>query len=255
MKKALFFTLLLTYFANPFKVLAQEYQDLLVLYVDEKYEKLLEKSLKYTEDEKTKNDPLPFLYASKAYYEMSKDHKYITDFPTAYAESLAWAGKYRKKDKSYAYKIEAEPHIEKLKKEIMEEVDNAFLEGTEKSYKKALGSLKKVIVFDPSCIGAELLRGELEILLKNKAEGTKFVNEAMKKVNSVGKEIEFSNLSETQQLYLKFALMTKAKLIQSSSKSQAKDIMGKGVQYFYEPREDQKYEYTTDFKEYYDKLK
>jgi hypothetical protein len=43
---------------------------------------------------------------------------------------------------------------------------NAFLEGTEKSYKKALGSLKKVIVFDPSFIGAELLRGELEILLK-----------------------------------------------------------------------------------------
>lgn len=255
MKTALLFTLLIAYTFNPIKLFAQEYQDLLILYVDEKYEKLLDKSIKYTEAEKTKNDPLPYLYVSKAYYEMSKDHKFVTDFPNAYVEALAWAGKYRKKDKSYAYRTEAEPHIEKLKKEILEEVDNAFLEGTEKSYKKALGSLKKVLVFDPNCIGTELLRGELEILLKNKAEGTKFVNEAMKKVNSVGKEVEFSSLTETQQLYLKFALMTKAKLIQSTSKSQAKDIMGKGVQYFYDVREDQKYEYTTDFKEYYDKLK
>jgi hypothetical protein len=254
MKNALLFTLLLAYTFNPIKLFAQDYQDLLLLYVDEKYDKLLEKSIKYTESDKTKNDAMPFLYASKAYYEMSKDHKYKSDFPNAYVEALAWAGKYRKKDKSYSYKTEAEPHIEKLKKEILEEVDNAFLDGTEKSYKKALGSLKKVIVFDPECIGAELLRGELEILLKNKAEGTKFVNEAMKKVNAVGKEIEFSNLTETQQLYLKFALMTKAKLLLSSSKSQAKDIMGKGHQYFYKEREDQKYEYTTDFKELYDKL-
>ena len=262
MKNALLFTLLLAYTLNPIKLFAQDYQDLLVLYVDEKFEKLLEKSLKYSEDEKTKNDPMPYLYVSKAYYEMSKDHKYKTDFPNAYVEALAWAGKYRKKDKSYAYKTEAEPHIEKLKKEILEEVDNAFLDGTEKSYKKALGSLKKVIVFDPECIGSELLRGELEILLKNKAEGTKLVNEAMKKVNAIGKEgnksegsvIMFSNFTETQQLYLKFALMTKAKLLLSSSKSQAKDIMGKGHQYFYKEREDQKYEYTTDFKDLYDKL-
>ncbi len=254
MKNALLFTLLLAYTFNPVKLFAQDYQDLLLLYVDEKFDKLLEKSIKYTESDKTKNDAMPFLYVSKAYYEMSKDHKYKSDFPNAYVESLAWLGKYRKKDKSYAYRTEAEPHIEKIKKEILEEVDNAFLEGTEKSYKKALGSLKKVIVFDPECIGAQLLRGELEILLKNKSEGTKFVNEAMKKVNAVGKEIEFSNLTETQQLYLKFALMTKAKLLLSSSKSQAKDIMGKGHQYFYKEREDQKYEYTTDFKEFYDKL-
>jgi hypothetical protein len=254
MKKFMFVGFLFVLFTKSITISAQEYQDLLMLFVDEKYDKCLEKCSKYTESDKTKNDALPFLYASMCLYEMSKDHKYITDYPTAYADALAWAGKYRKKDKSYTYKSEAEPFIEKLKYEILEEIDNAFLEGTEKSFKKALGSIKKILVFDPECIGTELIRGEVEILLKNKAEGTKMVIAAMKKVDEVGKTIEFASLSETQQVYLKFALMTKARLTEKSNKTQARDIMNKGHQFFYKERPDQKYEYTTDFKEYYDKL-
>jgi antitoxin component HigA of HigAB toxin-antitoxin module len=254
MKKLMFAGILFVLFTKTVAVSAQEYQDLLMLYVDEKYDKCLSKCEKYTESDKTKNDALPFLYASMCLYEMSKDHKYITDYPNAYADALAWAGKYRKKDKSYTYKSEALPFIEKLKHEILEEIDNAFLEGTEKSFKKALGTIKKILIFDPECIGTELLRGEIEILLKNKAEGTKMVIAAMKKVDEVGKTVEFGSMSETQQIYLKFALMTKAKLTEKTSKTQARDIMGKGHQFFYKERPDQKYDYTTDFKEYYDKL-
>ena len=40
MKNALLFTLLLAYTFNPVKLFAQDYQDLLLLYVDEKFDKL-----------------------------------------------------------------------------------------------------------------------------------------------------------------------------------------------------------------------
>ena len=51
------------------------YEDLLVLYVNEDFKNCYNKSLKYTVKDKTKKDPLPYLFVSKACYEMSQDHK------------------------------------------------------------------------------------------------------------------------------------------------------------------------------------
>jgi len=42
------------------------YENLLVLYVNEDYKNCFNKSLKYTVKDKTKKDPLPYLFASKA---------------------------------------------------------------------------------------------------------------------------------------------------------------------------------------------
>lgn len=75
------------------------YEDLLVLYVDEKYEKCMEKALTYTENDATKKDALPFLYVSMCNYEMSKLEKFAVDYPKAGRDALKWAEKYRKKDK------------------------------------------------------------------------------------------------------------------------------------------------------------
>ncbi|MCB0765446.1 MAG: hypothetical protein KDB84_12110, partial [Flavobacteriales bacterium] len=74
------------------------YEDLLVLFVDEKYEKCLGKAEGYTLMDDTKKDPLPFLYMSMCFMEMSKDEKYQADYPKAAKDALKFAEKYRKKD-------------------------------------------------------------------------------------------------------------------------------------------------------------
>ena len=88
-------------FLAAFSLQAQKhvYEDLLVLYVDEKYEKCMEKALTYTENDATKKDALPFLYVSMCNYEMSKLEKFAADYPKAGRDALKWAEKYRKKDK------------------------------------------------------------------------------------------------------------------------------------------------------------
>ena len=48
------------------------YEDLLELLVDEKYERCLYKAMKYTEEEKTTKEALPYLYVSMAYFRI--DH-------------------------------------------------------------------------------------------------------------------------------------------------------------------------------------
>jgi hypothetical protein len=80
----------------------QPYEDLLVKYVDEKYEDCLAKALNYTEKDDTKKDPLPFLYVSMCYYEMSKIEKYrsMEEYKKCDKDAVKYAEKYRKKDKN-----------------------------------------------------------------------------------------------------------------------------------------------------------
>ena len=76
----------------------------LVLLVNEDYKDCFNKSVKYTLKDKTKKDPLPYLFAAKASFEMSRDHKYTEEFPKAFKTAMSYAAKYRKKDKEYTSK-------------------------------------------------------------------------------------------------------------------------------------------------------
>jgi hypothetical protein len=77
------------------------YEDLLVKFVDEKYEDVLAKAQSYTENDDTKKDPLPYLYISMSLYEMSKIEKFraMEEYKKADKDAVKWAEKYRKKDK------------------------------------------------------------------------------------------------------------------------------------------------------------
>lgn len=80
----------------------QPYEDLLVKYVDEKYEDCLAKAFGYTEKDDTKKDPLPYIYVSMCYYEMSKIEKYrmMEEYKKSDKDAVKYAEKYRKKDKN-----------------------------------------------------------------------------------------------------------------------------------------------------------
>lgn len=83
----------------------KQYDDLLVRYVDEKYEDCLVRAERYTQNDKTKRDPLPFLYMSMCLYEMSKLPKFqeMDEYKKADRDALKWAEKYRKKDKNLEF--------------------------------------------------------------------------------------------------------------------------------------------------------
>ena len=83
------------------------YDDLLVLLVNEDYKNCYNKSIKYTTKDKTKKDPLPYLFAAKASYRMSRDNKFNDEFPKARKTAISYTTKYRKKDKEYIYKEDA----------------------------------------------------------------------------------------------------------------------------------------------------
>lgn len=246
--------LLLTVGFYSGSIIAQDYDELLSMIVSEEYEKVRKKAGKYMENDKTKKDPLPYLYFSEASYRMSLENKYAQDYPKAFKEALSYAAKFRKKDKNNAYFQESKEYFEELKLVIAEEVENYMDEDTEKGYKKALGLMKKVVKFSPDDKGASLTRSVLEVLSGNKSEGRKMIAAAWKDVQTIGTDVQFEDMTEQTQFNLRFGLMRYAKYSLKYDIVRAKDAIAFGHQYFYEENEDYMKEYSEDYKLLYDEI-
>lgn len=253
MKFKVFILSLFYVLSSSFSAFAQEdeYMDLLVYYVDEDYEKCLKKADKYINKDESKYDPLPYLYSSMAYYEMSRDNKYAEDYPKAYKSCLKYLKKYRRKDKTYAYRDDAEPFIEKIKLVIAEEIDNYKLEATERSDKKITNLLKKIIRIDPDDAGAELMLGVYYSKTKNRSESKKSLASGKERVMAIGDSIPFGDLTKTQQLFLKEGIIAFYNLKKERFPDEAKEVFLKGEPFFVEKREDCYLENRDDFIQIY----
>ncbi len=237
-----------------FSVMAQmgEYSDLLVYYVDEEYEKCLKKAEKYMSKDESKYDPLPYLYTSMSYYEMSRDNKYAEDYPKAYRNALSYLTKYRRKDKSFAYKEDAQAYIEKIKTVLAEEIENYKLDGTEKADKKITGLLKKLIRIDPEDAGIELMLGVYYSKTKNRSESKKYIASGKAAIKAIGDSIPFGDLTKTQQLYFKESLISFYQLKKDRFPDEAEKVFLMGELYFVEEREDCYIENRSDYRKIYE---
>jgi hypothetical protein len=233
----------------------EEYMDLLLLYVDEKYDICFSKSMKYTLKDKTKNHPLPYLYIAMSSFEMSQDHKYTNLHPKAYKTAISFTAKYRKKDKVYKYKTDASPFIDKFKLVLMEDIENFMMENTESSFAKAASLSKKTCAMDPDDYGAKLLYGHLCNLTKNKSTAKEYLKISKEKL-AVMAENKFGlkYLTKSQQFILRYALIEMASFYQAKNPTQSKEILNLGKHFFYAKNEDSKIEFSQDYKSFYDKL-
>ncbi|MCB0764580.1 MAG: tetratricopeptide repeat protein [Flavobacteriales bacterium] len=104
LRTTLLFALLLT-ITSSLHAQKHVYDDLLILYVDEEYEKCLWKADRYIEKDDTRRDPLPYLYMSMCSHEMSKLEKYTLDpeYRKVGRDALKYAEKFRKKDKNLEF--------------------------------------------------------------------------------------------------------------------------------------------------------
>ena len=144
-----------------------EYGDLVVLFADGKYDKLIKKCQKYMDKSDTKSDAIPYIYMANAYFEISKDQTWMQKDPTykrAYGNSLRYAAQFRKKvdrmkeagERKRLIK-EYRPFLLELKAAVMEDVD-LYMHGEKPSYSKAAAELKRVVTFAPDDAGAWLLK-------------------------------------------------------------------------------------------------
>jgi hypothetical protein len=77
---------------------APNYSDLVILYADGNYEKLIDKAEKYTNNDDTKKDPNPYIFMAKGYYKISVSGEAGDDFKNAFKDALGAFGKACKYD-------------------------------------------------------------------------------------------------------------------------------------------------------------
>jgi hypothetical protein len=231
MKKLLLFILLL-----PLGYAAQaqgDYDNLLEMLVDEKYEKLLYRAEKYTLDDKTKKDALPYLYMSMAYHEIGKTpEKFDEDLSgKALKNSLKYCVKHRKKDKENEYYAEYEDFFDEVR---MGAIAEAELNIDMLKFTKSKGMYKYMTSIDESDPGAWMMKGMSEYKLKSRKDSGLSWDKAKEIVEAGGAEV----LSDVQLSLFKRAIIYCAEMWDEAGESElAKTWLELGYEYFKDDRE------------------
>jgi len=213
----------------------RDYKDLLTLFVGEKYEKCLDKAEGYTMGDDTKKDPLPYLFMSRCFYEMSKKDEFKEAYPNAFKDAMKYASKYGSKDKEKVFMAEYEDYFAELRKAAMAEAETMM--DTEK-YSKAKQIYDQLLDLDPNDAGAQLMMGLAFTGLKSKKEAEVAIAKA--KQILVDKK---AGQSKEQLVLLRDALTRHATALSSTSKDAAKEWLDLGLEYF---PDDKEYKVTYD---------
>jgi len=218
-------------FAAPFSSAAQKhvYDDLLVLYVDEEYEKCIAKADRYTEKDDTRRDPLPYLYKSMCYFEMSKLEKYTSQHEYRFADrdALKYAALYRKKDKKKEHFDRFEDYWTELNTHAMR---NGIAHYQPGEFSTARRVFDRMVVYMPGNAGAWRLRALCQERMNLKRDAT----ESRKKFDEAYAAIaDPAKLPTDQRRLLRQALIMDAEhLLATGRSAEAKEVMALGEDSF-----------------------
>lgn len=213
----------------------KDYKDLLTIFVSDKFEKCLYKAEGYTLKEETKKDPLPYLFMSRCYFEMSKRDEFKEKYPNAFKDAMKYISKYGSKDKDHKYAAEYEDFFIDLRKAAIAEAETMM--DTEK-FSKAKQLYDQLVDIDPNDAGANLMLGLAFGALKSKKES----ETAIKKAKEILTEKKASQSPEQLGL-LREALTRHATALSATSKDIAKEWLDLGMEYF---ADDKEYKITYD---------
>tara|TARA_B110000459_G_C16608395_1_gene494813 strand:+ start:70 stop:882 length:813 start_codon:yes stop_codon:yes gene_type:complete len=209
----------------------QEYNKLLMWIVDEKYENVLYKCVRYTEDEKTKKLPLPYIYMAQAYLgiHVSDDHElraqYQADKNKAIKNSLKYTSKFVKKDKERELYFEFTEFYDDLWKHS---TNAAETEMDNEKYTKAKSYYKYLTSIDPEDPGAWLMFAAAYQLINSKKEAAETYEIARNLMIEQGGR----GLREVQTSLLHFAIIYNAELLSTIDRAAALDWLAMGEELF-----------------------
>lgn len=223
--------------------IAQEYNDLKILFADGNYEKLVREAEKYTENDKTKYDADPYFWAAKALYKISLSGTLDEDYKNAYKDGITFLSKgmkYDIKKNDGAAMIEFNQIIEDYRLSLFTRISNEI--GAE-SYKKAYAwAVKYKKISDESC-GINFVIGACKYNDGDRSTARTAWVEAEK---LIGELSGVDSWSEGDRRMLKLGVLETAKTHKANQqKDKAKEILNKAAQWFEE---------DDDWKAQYDEI-
>ena len=192
---------------EPVLITEDALNQLLMWFVDEKYEKVLYKAMRYTEDDKQKKHPVPYLYVAKSYLgihnsddnDLRETHE--VDKLKALKNALKYAGKFVKKDKEQEYVPSEQEFIEELRLETIIAAENEMDNG---KFTKAKSYYKYLTTLDQEDPGAWMMFGTVYLTLKARRDA----DNAWEKARNLLLDQQARGLTEGQRDLLQYAFVT-----------------------------------------------
>ena len=231
--------MLLFFLGLGISVNAQEkFEDLEKLYLEGKYEKLVEKAENYTDKDKWKKHPVPYVFCSMGHYEIAKDIEFREEYPKAQANALKFAAKFRRVDKKDEFFDKYAGYLTELKEYSLETAQESL---EESEWSLALRIYKYINVFNPEDGSVWLLRAYCEARMKQPNDANNSMNEAFSALNEESPD----SIIGTQKTRLKYGIFNFSDYLVGEGKSDsAKTTLNLGLKYL--ENDD---EYATKIKE------
>lgn len=240
MKKLIAIVGLFIYTGSSAFAQAPDYNDLIILYADGNYEKLIREADKYTAKDANKKDALPLLWLSKGLYAISQVGDRDAMYKNAFKESMSALGKFRKKDKDGSLYAENIEFIEEVKKASLEGV---FNEVDSKNYRKAVPLLMSYYKIMPDDLGGKYLEAACKYRENDKSGANLIWKDTEKKLGELTSIEDWT--ATDKKLFKKGILETAACYKDAKQIDKAKSTLNKVAQW---------YEGDDDFKAKYDEI-
>ncbi|MEZ4936797.1 MAG: hypothetical protein R2799_04305 [Crocinitomicaceae bacterium] len=207
------------------------YDDLLIYFADGDYEKLIKKAEKYTLDDATKSDPIPYMYMAKGFFAIHKNPDgFKEDFTkNAIATATRYAERAKKLDKEGVLDQDEtnSDFISNLKKYWLETIDNEILTG---NYGRAFGIVMKYGKLSEGDAGVSYLLGACKFQRNDKNGASKYWEEGdalLAKITSTG------DWKSEDYAMLKLGVLETAKALKAYDElGEAQKLLNKVKQWF-----------------------
>ena len=222
---------------------APDYDDLRILYADANYEKLAKVASSYTEKDKTKKDPIPYIWCAKGLYQVSLSGTDNDKFKNAFKDAIKYLSKGIKYDQKYNEGSNLQDHkdfIDEFQLSLFETIDNELSDG---SYRKSYGLAIKYQKVSLQKIGSKYLMGACKYLDQDKTTARTLWQEA----DAILKTTDnLEGWSEADVKMFKAGLLTSAMALKNSRQGEkAKALLNKAAHWFEE---------DSEWKERYDEI-
>ena len=224
------------------KAQSDKYDELVILYADEKYEKVIEQSDKLSGKEAYKKDAEPYFWMSKAFYKISLSGTMDPAYKNAYKSAVKSLAKGMKKDKDSSVTKHNIEFVEELQQSLKELVVNDLLVG---DFRKAGGWAQQYLKISYNAVGAEYLVASTKYRAGDKT-GAKTIFSKCDKILKSTNSIE--NWSEPDRVLLKAGVLQSAEcFLESKQLDKAMELLNSVKPWFMEDEDfNEKYKEFTN---------
>lgn len=216
------------------------YDDLKILYADEKFEKLVDKAVKYTEKDDTKKDPNAYIWVAKGFYKISIMGNDDPDFKNAFKDGVKYMGKAMKYDTDGSAVEKHFEFVNKFTNAAAERIINDVQAG---DFSKAYGWNVKYLKMAKNMAGAKYMEGACKFRRGDKSGGSASWKEADAELEEV---TSLDSWWEADKRLLMQGVMESAKCMVDTRQTQkAKDLLNRFAPWF---------DTNEEFKAFYDEV-